>query len=224
MRNYGIRARRFTNELISWYSTHARSFPWRRTRNPYRVLIAEIFLQKTQAKQVRPIYERFIRDFPTPSALAEAPIRKIGDATWSLGLLSRSAQLKTMARTLVDKFSGRTPDTERELLSLKGVGAYTANAVLCFAFMQRRAVVDANVIRLLSRYFGLTSGRARARTDKDLWKAAYALVPTERCREYNWAIFDFAAEICQAEAPRCGECPLRRGCSWFARQREREQT
>lgn len=211
--------RRFQRQLLRWYGHHARTFPWRRTRNPYRVLIAELFLQKTQAKQVLPTYRAFIRRFRNVQTLARAPLRQLREAIWSLGLPARARQLKGMARALVDHFAGQVPLSEKELLSLQGVGPYTASAVLCFAFGKRRAVVDANVIRLLARYFGLRSTHPRPRTDKKLWRIAEVIVPAERFREYNWAIFDFAAKICRAKNPLCGRCPLNRDCRWYLRTR-----
>lgn len=207
----------FRRKLLQWYGRHARTFPWRRTRDPFRVLIAELFLQKTQAKQVLPTYSAFIRRFRTIEILARAPLQQVRIAIWSLGLPARARQLKAIARTLTASFGSRVPHTERELLSLQGIGPYTAGAVLCFAFGRKRAVVDANVIRLLARYFGLESTRPRPRTDQKLWRIAEEMVPAERFREYNWAIFDFAAKVCRARSPLCRTCPLRSRCRWFQR-------
>lgn len=209
--------KRFRRKLFQWYGRHARTFPWRRTRDPYRVLIAELFLQKTQAKQVLPTYSAFIGRFRSVEVLARAPLRQVRVAIWSLGLPARARQLKAIARALAARFGGQVPHTERELRSLQGIGPYTAGAVLCFAFGKKRAVLDANVIRLLARYFGLQSTRPRPRTDQKLWRIAEAMVPAERFREYNWAIFDFAAKVCRAKSPLCGSCPLRTGCRWFLR-------
>lgn len=202
---------------MMWYRRHKRAFPWRRTRDPYRVLIAELFLQKTQAKQVEPIYGDFLRRFPRMEALSRAPLKEIRRSIWSLGLVGRARHLKEMARTAVLLFGGKLPATERDLMELKGVGRYAANAVLCFAFGKRRAVVDANVVRMLGRYFGIRSEKDRPHTDKALWEMAQALMPRKRMREYNWAVFDFAALVCTARTPRCGECVLREGCRWPAK-------
>jgi len=207
-------SQRFRRTLFAWYERHGRSFPWRETRNPYRVLIAELFLQKTQAKQVHPIYLEFLRKFPTLKSLARARAQRIKAAIWSLGLLGRARHLKEMAQMLGEKFDGRIPSTEAELLQLKGVGRYVANAVLCFAFDQRRAVVDANVVRLLSRYFGIKSRKDRAHTDSFMWEAAQSLVPRRRVKEFNWGVFDFAALVCTSQNPRCGQCVLREWCRW----------
>ncbi len=206
----------FQRKLLRWYGRHARTFPWRGTRNPYRVLIAELFLQKTQAKQVLPTYRRFIRRFGNATVLAQVPLGEIREAIWSLGLPARARQLKAMAKVLVDRFGGKVPPLGKELLSLPGVGPYTVGAVLCFAFGQKKAVVDANVIRLLARYFGLRSMRPRPRMDQELWRIAAMIVPRRNFREYNWAIFDFAAEVCRPRNPHCGECPLRARCRWYA--------
>lgn len=204
----------FRRTLLAWQRKYGRKFPWRQTRNPYRVLIAELFLQKTQAKQVKPIYLEFLRRFPTVESLACAPPGKIRPAIWSLGLLGRARHLKEMARAVVSKFEGRIPNTESALLELKGVGRYAANAVLCFAFDQPRAVVDANVVRLLSRYFGIKPLKERAHADADLWEAAQSLIPKRGAKEYNWAVFDFAALVCTSRNPKCSECILRERCRW----------
>ncbi len=206
----------FRRRLITWYSRHQRAFPWRRTRDPYRILVAEVLLQKTQAKQVAPVYKGFLRRFGSPQRLAGAPTRKVRASIWSLGLPARAPQLRVLAKMLLERFQGRVPDSEKELLSLKGVGPYTASAVLCFGFGRREAVVDANVIRLLSRYFGVESKHPRPRMDQGLWRVAGMIVPRRNFREYNWAIFDFAAEVCRPRNPHCGECPLRTRCRWYA--------
>jgi A/G-specific adenine glycosylase len=206
----------FRRRLVTWYGQHKRVFPWRRTRNPYRILVAEVLLQKTQAKQVAPVYNSFLQRFGSPQLLARAPTRKVRASIWSLGLPARAPRLRVLAKMLLERFHGRVPSSEKELLSLKGVGRYTASAVLCFGFGRREAVVDANVIRLLSRYFGAKSKHPRPRMDQELWRVAAMIVPRRNFREYNWAIFDFAAEVCRPRNPHCGECPLRSRCRWYA--------
>lgn len=217
MKEPSMRDRPFDKKLLQWYRREKRKFPWRTTRIPYRILMAELFLQKTQAKQVEPILRIFLKRFPTVRRLAGARLTDIQTATWSLGLPARARQIKTLSRQLTERFAGRVPRSERDLLSLSGVGPYTATAVLCFAFGARRAVVDANVIRVLARYFGIRSRRPRPRSDKWLWRVADDLVPVRNAREYNWAILDFAAKVCRSRKPLCSECPLRRTCWWFRR-------
>ena len=217
VRGMSLRGSRFSSSLLRWFQSERRSFPWRRSRTPYHILVAELFLRKTQAKQVAPIYAVFVRRFPSVRRLDKARVRQIRSAVWSLGLATRAQQLKLLARQLMERFAGRVPSSEHELLSLAGVGTYTASAVLCFAFGQRRAVLDANVIRVFSRYFGLRSQNSRPRTDKRLWQIADGLVPNQKHREYNWAILDFAAKVCRARHPLCSECPLRKTCWWFRR-------
>lgn len=214
LRRTSAESQRFRRALLAWHRRHGRTFSWRRTRDPYKVLIAELFLQKTQAKQVEPVYRRFLKEFPVIEVLARAPLRKIRRSVWSLGLVGRARNLKEMARIAVSRFGGKLPAAEGGLMELKGVGRYAANAVLCFALGQRRAVVDANVVRMLGRYFGIRSEKNRPHTDDRLWEIAQVLIPKKGAREYNWAVFDFAALVCTARKPECPECVLRRWCRW----------
>jgi A/G-specific adenine glycosylase len=177
-------------------------------------LVAEIFLRKTQAKQVAPIYLQFLREFQTPQALADADIGRIREVVWSLGLPARIDELQNLGQVLTSKFDGRVPRNERDLMSLPGVGRYVARAVLSFAYGRRCAAVDANVIRLIERYFGARSRKVRAREDPELWRFCDALVPERRARNFNWALFDFAALVCTARSPSCHVCPLSASCKW----------
>ena len=177
-------------------------------------MIAELFLRKTQAVQVAPIFNKFIRRFPDAKRLATARTEVVLSAVWSLGLPARAKQLRAMAAQLVQHHGGRIPRDERALRRLSGVGRYVANAVLCFAYDQRRPVVDANVIRLVQRYFGFRSARRRPREDEALWNFCASLLPRTRVREFNWALFDFAALVCSARDPSCGRCPLLTACAW----------
>jgi A/G-specific adenine glycosylase len=178
-------------------------------------LLAEIFLRKTQAKQVAPIYKTFLKEFGTPRGLAEANVMRLRKIVWSLGLPTRVGELKKLGIILTTQFGGYVPRTERELMTLPGVGRYVARAVLAFAFGRRCSTVDANVIRLIGRYFGLTSIKSRAREDPELWRFCDALLPPRRASEFNWALFDFAALVCVPQKPRCQICPLTSGCEWF---------
>jgi A/G-specific adenine glycosylase len=204
---------RFVREkLLRWYERNGRDYPWRRTRDPYRILIAEIMLQRTKADQVVPVYEEFIKRFPDPVSLREADAEVIRFFFSRLGLMWRADLIKKFAAALFERFGGRIPSERNQLLSLPAVGDYMADAVLSFAFGRNVAVVDSNVCRVLRRLFGLRS-RGEARRDKLVREMAQRLIPPERAREFNWAMIDFAAAVCTPRNPKCDICPLKEICS-----------
>lgn len=198
--------------LLSWFERNGRDFPWRRTRDPYRILIAEIMLQRTKAEQVIPVYEEFIRRFPDPESLVKAGREDIRSFFSRLGLLWRADLVVKLADVLVRRFNGSLPPEREKLLSLPAVGDYMADAVLSFAYGMDIAVVDSNVCRVLRRIFGLKT-RGEARRDRRFRELARRLVPPGKSREFNWAMIDFASTICTPRKPRCDECPLRHYCS-----------
>jgi A/G-specific adenine glycosylase len=208
------------NLLLKWFRKHGRNYPWRRKRDPYHVLMAEIMLQRTKADQVMPVYRSFLRKFPDPYVLADATSKEIGDVFAKLGLRWRAKKVKKLARALILQHNGRIPDSREKLLSLPGVGEYTADAVLCFAYGKDVAVIDANVCRVIERVFGIKSC-GEARRDPQFRQIAQRLVPPKRAREFNWAIIDLAALVCTPRNPKCAECPLRKLCS-FSRAERRE--
>jgi A/G-specific adenine glycosylase len=204
---------RFVRErLLRWYERNGRDYPWRRTRDPYRILIAEIMLQRTKADQVVPVYEEFMKRFPDPVSLREADAEVIRSFFSRLGLMWRADLIKKFAAALSERFGGRIPSERDQLLSLPAVGDYMADAVLSFAFGRNVAVVDSNVCRVLRRLFGLRP-RGEARRDKLVREIAQRLVPPERAREFNWAMIDFAAAVCTPRNPKCDICPLKEMCS-----------
>jgi len=207
-----------TLPLLEWYKVNGRNYPWRRSRDPYKVLIAEIMLQRTKADQVLPVYLSFIRDFPTAQKLSEAPLEKIRSYFDRLGLMWRAELVKRLAGELVSKFQGRVPDDRRELLSLPSVGEYMADAVLSFSRGKDVAVVDANVCRVIGRIFGLKP-KGEARRDPRFREIAQSMVPRDKARELNWAIIDLAALICTPKNPRHDECPLQEICSFRKTQK-----
>ena len=194
--------------LLKWGSDTLRDLPWRRTRNPWRVLVSEVMLQQTSVARVLPKYEAFINEFPTPHDLASAPL---GDALrlWSgLGYPRRCRNLREAARVLHEEFNGEFPESVDVLLTLPGVGQYTSRAVLAFAFEHDVAVVDTNVSRVLSRLEG------RALKAKELQVLADSFVPQGLGWEWNQVMMDFGARHCTARQPQCAQCPLRQLCVW----------
>lgn len=202
----------FRRTLLRWYGSHGRRFPWRETDDSYTILLAEVLLQRTQAPQVQDNYRQIVTAFPTPQALAAAPLETVQDTLRPLGLAKRAVTLRRMGQELVTRFDGRVPTTVLDLIALPGVGRYIATATACFATGVRLAVLDANVVRVFSRFFGVTSDRKRPRDDSALWRLAESLLPRTRAADYNRALIDFAGLVCKPRTPLCPECALRRRC------------
>lgn len=202
----------FRRTLLRWFRRNARRFPWRETDDNYRILLAEVLLQRTQAPQVDDNYRQIVASFPTPQALAAAPLGTVREALKPLGLAKRTVTLKRMGEEIVERFRGRVPTDVSDLLTLPGVGRYIAAATACFAAGARVAVVDANVVRIFSRFFGVASESSRPRNDAALWRLAESLLPRKASEDYNRALIDFAALVCKPRVPLCPECPLRLKC------------
>ncbi|MDR7418996.1 MAG: A/G-specific adenine glycosylase [Armatimonadota bacterium] len=202
------RARRFVRRLLAWYRVHKRDLPWRRTTDPYRVLVSEIMLQQTQVDRVIPKYREFLRKYPSIEALAAASVDAVRETWYPLGYNVRPVRLHAIAREVVERHNGRVPDHRDTLLRLKGIGRYTAGAVLSFAYGRRAPILDTNVRRVLQRvFYGVASQR-----DGHLWKVAEALLPRRATPDFNQALMDLGATICVARSPRCGACPMRAIC------------
>jgi A/G-specific adenine glycosylase len=203
--------RRFRVRLLAWYRRNGRDLPWRHTDDPYHILVSEIMLQQTQVDRVRPKYEEWLARFPTLEALAAAPEDDVTRAWYPLGYNIRPRRLHSIAREAVTRYGGRLPDDEATLLSFKGVGAYTAGAVLSFAFGRRAAILDTNVARVLSRVF-LGAGDHKASQPRHLWALSRAVLPHRHVFDFNQALMDLGATVCTARKPRCPGCPLKRQC------------
>ncbi len=212
------KSRYFRGKILEWHKRNKRSFPWRKTKNPYYILVAEILLQQTDAAKVAKEYSSFIKTFPKPSKLAAASKSSVNRFISRLGLDYRVNRLINVAGELEKRFNGTVPDTQEELLKLPGIGPYIANAVLASAYNKRVAVLDTNIIRILERFFGLRSSKPRARTDPILWGVAQRLLPkkTNICKTWNYALLDFGALVCSHYNPQCKECPCRRRCNYFS--------
>lgn len=206
----------FSKKLLIWFfQKNRKNFSWRRSKNPYQILISEILLHKTDSKKVERIYPRFIEKFPTIHHLYQAETEEIDNLIKDIGLFYRSMRLKKIAEQVVDQFNGIIPDNKEDLLSLYGVGQYISNAVLCFAFKKRVPIVDTNVIRVYRRVFNLESSKARPRTDKKIWDFARKMLPKENYVEYNYALLDFASDVCRAKNPLCKSCPIEDICKYM---------
>lgn len=204
--------RRFHSRLLSWYKREARSLPWRQTKDPYRIWVSEVMLQQTQVRTVEAYYGRFLSRFPSVAALAKAAPDAVMKSWEGLGYYSRARHLHQASREVVKRFAGRVPDTRQELVSLPGIGSYTAGAILSIAFGKPEAVLDGNVIRVLSRVFHITQDIRRASTQKTLWSLSEALLPKRRIRDYNQALMELGALICRPGNPACSDCPVSGVC------------
>lgn len=206
------RLRSFRRRVLGWYAAHGRDLPWRKTRDPYAILVSEVLSHQTQISRVLPVYERLLRSYPTVAAMANAPLSDIKTITDPLGYKIRGRWLHTAALQVADRPGGTFPETLNELQRLPGVGRYTAGAVMSFAHHRDAPVLDTNVARLLRRHFGVTA-TPRARTS-ELWSLATVVIPRGKGYLINQALMDLGAMICRARAPRCHDCPLRRSCAW----------
>ena len=206
---------RFRRALLAWYRVNGRDLPWRKTDDPYHILVSEVMLQQTQVDRVLPKYEEWLTRYPSLNALAAADEDDVS-ATWRpLGYNIRPRRLHAIARESVERYGGQLPSDEATLLSFKGIGAYTAGAIRSFAFRERAAILDTNVARVLFRVF-IARGDAKSHAmHKHLWQMSEALVPRKHVFDFNQALMDFGATVCSARNPRCAECPMRRHCASF---------
>jgi A/G-specific adenine glycosylase len=204
--------RRFRHRLLAWYGRHGRDLPWRKTDDPYHILVSEIMLQQTQVDRVLPKYAEWLDRYPSLEALASAPEHEVTAAWYPLGYNIRPRRLQTIAREAVARYGGRLPADHETLLSFKGIGAYTAGAIRSFAFRERAAILDTNVARVLQRVF-VGSGDVKSHaTKRHLWRLSETLVPMRRVFDFNQALMDFGAMVCVARNPKCLVCPMRGDC------------
>jgi A/G-specific adenine glycosylase len=194
---------------IKFFAHKGRIFPWRETNDPYVILVSELFLQKTTSKQVLEIFDDFFKTYPTIKSLAEANVKELEAKIKKLGLAKKASFLKEIAIAIMNTYDGKIP-SDRGLLELKGVGMYTANATLCFAFNKKVPIIDTNIARLLRRYLGI-KGDKPAYADKSLWKLAESILPEKRYKEFNYGLLDISAIYCRPK-PLCRSCPLKTHC------------
>ncbi len=207
----------FRRALAAWYRKAARDLPWRRTRDPYAVLVSEFMLQQTQVARVLGFYEPFLLRYPTIGHLARARPATVREAWEGLGYYRRAANLHRLAREVVARHGGLLPREPEDLRRLPGVGAYTAGAVATFAYERPTAAVDTNVARVLGRAFLGRNGVKGAAGARAVARLAQALQPRRGLSAwtFNQALMELGALICTARSPRCGECPVRRTCVWY---------
>jgi len=215
-----VTVRAFQRRLIAWYEKHGRDLPWRRTRDPYAILVSEVMLQQTQVSRAILYYERFLGRYPTVDDLASATEGEVRETWEGLGYYNRARNLQRASRQIVEKHEGCFPRTHEDLTALPGVGDYTAGAVRSFAFREDAAILDTNAARVLTRFFALPPER---QTHRFLWSIAHQVTPKGQAYIFNQAIMDLGATICVARTPRCGMCPVKVVCRSVRKKREKRQ-
>lgn len=203
---------RIQQALLTWYSANARDLPWRRTRDPYAIWLSEIMLQQTRVPTAIPYYDRFLKRFPTVDRLARARLDTVLKLWEGLGYYSRARNLHRAAKEIVSRFHGQVPRAVEELLTLPGIGRYTAGAIASIAFGERAPLVDGNVERVLCRVFRIHGSPKDAAIKERLWKLAEDLLPEYEVGHFNQAMMELGSEICTPRNPNCDECPLAKLC------------
>lgn len=206
---------KFVKLILDWFKSNKREFSWRTLElSPFQVLVAELMLQKTNASQVQNIFPDFIEKYPDPKSIATISETDLANLFQPLGLFNRRARdLKKTSEMIINQ-GNEVPSKKKDLLNLPGVGDYIANAVLCFAFNKKTAIIDANVGRIMKRIFSFPVKNAPSR-DKELAERMEGLIPDRYFKEFNYAMLDMAALICIPRNPRCDKCSLTTICDYF---------
>src|SRR5579884_2166991 len=197
----------FHKNLCRWDAQYRRAFPWRTTDNPFHIMMAELMLRRTQARQVVHVYQHFVAQYPDAQSLALASEDEVAQVLFSLGLAWRVPAFQQIARLLVEMYHGQVPASYDALIALPGVGDYVASAVCCFAFGQTRSIIDTNTVRIAGRLFSLPT-HAESRRRKPIRTLLEGLLDRENPQAYNYAMLDLAALICVPTNPLCAQCPL----------------
>ncbi|MDE0333019.1 MAG: A/G-specific adenine glycosylase [Nitrospinae bacterium] len=205
--------RRFRRRILGWYEREKRELPWRGEKDPYRIWVSEAMLQQTRVETIRLRYPAFIERFPTLAALANAPLDAVLAEWQGLGYYGRARNLHRAAQEVIDQDRGVMPGTYDALLALPGVGPYMAGAIASIAFQERRAAIDGNVLRIMSRVLNLTCPVDTLPAQKTIRKETQALVPRARPGDFNQALMDLGARICLPKNPDCARCPVRNLCA-----------
>ena len=212
----------FSNTLIYWYLQEKRELPWRKTKDPYLVWLSEIMLQQTRVAQGMSYYLKFSEAFPTVKDLAKADESTVLKMWQGLGYYSRARNLHFTAKHVAFNLNGKFPNNYKDLLTLKGVGDYTASAIASICFDEAAAVVDGNVYRVLARYFGIDTPINSTKGIKEFKQLAQSLIDSKQPGTFNQAIMDFGSLQCKPQSPNCDECPLNTSCVAFEKKRIKE--
>ncbi|MDG1477719.1 MAG: A/G-specific adenine glycosylase [Vicingaceae bacterium] len=202
----------FSKEIIGWYHQNKRDLPWRKTTDPYQIWLSEIILQQTRVDQGLAYFNKFIENYPTVDLLANASEKEVLNHWQGLGYYSRARNLHFTAKLIVNEYKGVFPTEYKDVLSLKGVGEYTAAAITSFAYGLNYPVIDGNVYRVLSRVFGVETPIDSTLGKKEFKELANELIDSKNPADYNQAIMEFGALQCKPKLPKCEDCPLRLSC------------
>ncbi len=208
----GKKSDHIAKEIIAWSLAHPRDFPWKKSKDPYRIWVSEIILQQTRVEQGLPYYKRFIKKYPNVFALARASQDELMKTWEGLGYYRRAIHMQESAQFIAEHLNGNFPSRYDEILALKGVGPYTAAAIASFAFELPFAVVDGNVIRLISRYFGLTAPVDQSATKRTISQHVQLMIENQTPSVFNQAIMDFGSLVCKPKNPNCNICPINKNC------------
>lgn len=201
----------FRYKILQWFKRNGRSYPWRETSDPFRVLIAEMMLRRTKADQVKKVYEQLFTEYRDIETMANSGKKKLQRILYPLGLKWRLPSFGLVARELRKKHHCRVPETRSQLITLPGVGDYVAGAVLSIAYNKKEGIVDSNIVRLYRRYFGIKTSK-EGRRDRHVIEIAKVYASARKPRKANLAVLDFTALVCTPTRPRCEKCPIRRKC------------
>ncbi len=207
-----------SHRLIEWYEQHARNLPWRHTHDPFRIWVSEIILQQTQVKQGYDYYLRFIKAFPDVESLYKAPADALMKQWQGLGYYSRARNMHKAAAQIMEEHNGVFPNTYDTLLKLQGIGPYTAAAIASFAYNLPHPVLDGNVYRFLSRYFGIDMPINLSKSYAYYIKLAESVMDSKRAAMHNQAIMEFGAMYCKVQSPDCNNCIFNNTCVAFSKQ------
>lgn len=202
----------FQQDLLHWYDGNKRDLPWRRERDPYKIWVSEIMLQQTKVDTVIPYYERFMSLFPTVEDLAAAEEETVLKAWEGLGYYSRARNLHQAVKEVNESYGGIVPNSEKDVSALKGVGPYTAGAILSIAYNIPAPAVDGNVMRVLARIFAIYDDIAKASTRKKFESIVREIISEERASDFNQALMELGAIICTPRNPACLICPVQNHC------------
>ncbi len=203
-----------TKSLITWFEKEQREFPWRDKPTPYAVWVSEVMLQQTRAEVVVPFFERWMRRFPSIASLAAAQLEDVIKNWEGLGYYSRARNLHKAAQFLVEYYEGELPSDPEDLKKIKGIGPYTLGAIRNFAFKQRAAAVDGNVLRVISRYFTCCEDIAKVKTQQKLRELVQGILPQAKPWVFSEALIELGALICTKQ-PKCCQCPLKMSCGAY---------
>lgn len=207
--------KQFRQALVEWFKQEQRDLPWRHTKEPYKIWVSEVMLQQTRVDTVIPYYNRFIEKYPTADELAYAPEEELLKMWEGLGYYSRARNLQAGVREVVETYGGRVPDNRVDISKLKGVGPYTAGAVLSIAYGKPEHAVDGNVMRVLSRVLNIDADIALPKTKKIFEEAVMMLIDPEETSAFNQGLMELGALICTPTSPKCLLCPVRDYCTAF---------